>query len=63
MAGVSSKATLAGSKAGGSAAAELDTWYLVCDSKKDQEECLEALIVSAKAIGSRYVQDPTNEVA
>ena len=47
----------------GSSAAELDYWYLVCDSKKDQEDCLEALIISAKAINSKYVQDPQNEVA
>lgn len=50
-------------KAAASKAAELDTWYLVCDSKKDQEDCLEALIISAKALNSRYVQDPKNEVA
>lgn len=42
----------------GSSLAELDTWYLVCDSKKDQEDCLEALVISAKAINSKYVQDP-----
>ena len=50
-------------KAAASKAAELDTWYLVCDSKKDQEDCLEALIISAKALNARYVQDPKNEVA
>lgn len=50
-------------KAAASKAAELDSWYLVCDSKKDQEDCLEALIISAKALNTRYVQDPKNEVA
>ena len=50
-------------KTAASKAAELDTWYLVCDSKKDQEDCLEALIISAKALNARYVQNPQNEVA